>query len=130
MAQAASGQQVKVRQQFLRAGFFTEGKTTLTAGVADDPLGVEIGQRRAGAWGGVEGAVADQFPRFEKMNQRGVDPGDEFGGAGEAAADEFVDGVPDEYLHLRVSVVVVGSLDEDQAVFVPRGGEVELLLGL
>src|SRR5690606_13193231 len=88
-------------------------------------IGIEIVGRSAAAGSGVEGAVANEFVFLEVVNERRVNAGDQFGGRGEAAADETALGLTDERLHLGVTRVGVGALDEDEAVFAELGGVIE-----
>ena len=88
-----------------------------------DACGREVRQRRVRTPHRIERAGAHQLLRLQILHQGGIHPGNQFGTAGEAAADHLRPGLPDQRPHLGMLLLVIRAFDENQPMLVPPGGQ-------
>ena len=124
-------QQVQMLQQPLGGNVLRQREVPGSARDADEeghPLAVEIIQRRILADRRVEGSPTEQFPDFQVLHQRGVDPGLQFFQGVEPLSDQPGLSLADQRPHLRVPCAIFCALHENEAMHAESGRAVELPL--
>ena len=123
-------EQVQVLKQVIGRCIGSEGEPAGRPGCADEPrhpLRIQVFERCLCARSRIEGAGADQLLLHQVLDERRIQPGDQFCGSVEPFPDQPGLCSADERTHLRVAGGAVPDVDEPLLPF--GGGEVELSPG-
>ena len=124
--------QVQVLQQFGGRCIGGEGEPAGRSGRTDEPchpFRVQNAGRRPGTRGRVEGTGADQLLLHQVLDERRIQPGDQFRGGIEPLPDQPRLCPSDERTHLWMAVIIVRAPDIDEPALPLGSGEIELPFG-